>query len=483
MRFNKYAHSDLIAFWGVALISCLSILYGLNSEQYLAFLVPALAVMAYLALVDFRIIFYLLLFFLPLSIQVTFGTMSTDLPTEPIMVALMFLFFLYYIRYPHVVPDSFFRHPFVVLVALQYLWIFFTMLHAENVVVSVKHFLAKTWYLAVFLLLASVILREVKAVKIFFWCIFIPLTLVAIQMLIRFKSYDFEYEHVNKTINPFFHNKVDFGAMLTSFYPFIWLAATWYPSKSIPHIVLQLAKLFYPVAIYFSYTRMCYLALLAALIAYFIIRYRVMKHVMFLLITAMTLFFGFLLHENRYLRLAPDYEKTIVQDNLEDLIIATIQGEDVSSMERIYRWIAARYMFESRPILGHGPGNFYPYYKRYAVSSFYTYLSDNEERSTVHNYFLLLLVEQGIIGMSIFVVLCILLMVEGENMYYRINMPENKNIIMACMLSLVTAYVNLFFNDMIEVDKTGSLFYMCIAMMVMYDMKDMKEKTSMKAAA
>jgi hypothetical protein len=48
------------------------------------------------------------------------------------------------------------------------------------------------------------------------------------------------------------------------------------------------------------------------------------------------------------------------------------------------------------------------------------------------------------------------------------------------MLSLVTAYVNLFFNDMIEVDKTGGLFFMCIAMMIVYGMQ---EKPSMKPAA
>jgi O-antigen ligase len=217
---------------------------------------------------------------------------------------------------------------------------------------------------------------------------------------------------------------------------------------------------------------MCYIALVVAAIAFIIIKLRTMKYALIIVVAALSLALGFFLEENKYLRLAPDYERTIVQDNLEDLIIATVQGEDVSSMERVYRWIAARYMFESKPWMGHGPGNFYPYYKRYAVASFYTYISDNEERSTVHNYFLLLLVEQGIIGLAIFLTLCGMLMVMGENIYHHIKNAENKNIVMACLLSLVTAYVNLFFNDMIEVDKTGSLFFMCAAMIVVFGMKE-----------
>jgi O-antigen ligase len=68
-------------------------------------------------------------------------------------------------------------------------------------------------------------------------------------------------------------------------------------------------------------------------------------------------------------------------------------------------------MFDDSKWLGHGPGNFYPTYKKYTVTEFSTYLSDNDEKSTVHNYFLLLLVEQGIIGLAIFLALSILIFI------------------------------------------------------------------------
>jgi O-antigen ligase len=146
-------------------------------------------------------------------------------------------------------------------------------------------------------------------------------------------------------------------------------------------------------------------------------------------------------------------------------------------MERVYRWIAAFRMSADRPVMGFGPNNFYPYYKKYAVSSFYTYISDNEEKSTVHNYFILVLVEQGIVGLIIFLIFNAAVLICGENIYHRLKIAENKNVVMACVLSLITAYVNLFFNDMIEVDKTGSLFFMCIAVIVAFGMKEKSNET------
>ena len=62
-------------------------------------------------------------------------------------------------------------------------------------------------------------------------------------------------------------------------------------------------------------------------------------------------------------------------------------------MERVYRWVAATRMFKDHPWMGFGPGNFYPYYMHYTLSDFETYVSDNPERSTAHNYPLLLLAE------------------------------------------------------------------------------------------
>jgi len=65
-------------------------------------------------------------------------------------------------------------------------------------------------------------------------------------------------------------------------------------------------------------------------------------------------------------------------------------------------------MAADRPLVGFGPGAFYESYVPYTLSSFQTYVSDNPEKSGIHNYYLMTSVEQGIPGLILFLILTIL---------------------------------------------------------------------------
>ena len=136
-------------------------------------------------------------------------------------------------------------------------------------------------------------------------------------------------------------------------------------------------------------------------------------------------------------------------------------------MERIYRWIAAILMANERPITGFGPNGFVPNYKNYTVFIFETWISENEEHSGVHNYFLMTLVEQGIFGLLIFVAILFSFFIFGEKLYHNTKYKEQKTTIKAIMLSMVAIVVSLIFSDMIEVDKTGSFFFINLALIVL----------------
>ncbi len=59
------------------------------------------------------------------------------------------------------------------------------------------------------------------------------------------------------------------------------------------------------------------------------------------------LFIIVMLHNNNYLAYAPDFKKTIYHANFSDHMESTATLEDVSSAERIYRWIAGVKMIEA----------------------------------------------------------------------------------------------------------------------------------------
>lgn len=467
---------QLLLYLGFAGISAISIITAVATQTYALAGLPFVILFAYLAVIDLKKIFYLLLFSLPLSMDIELGGgLNVDLPSELLMVALMFIFILFAIGKWQQIDFRFLRQPAVILLITQVFWIGVLILFAQNQLVTFKYFLAKNWYILTFVFLGGVLLRTKDALRKFFWLIYIPLTILVIQVVIRYATYGFDFEFVNEPMYPFFRNHVNYAAMTTIFVPFIWLAASWYPKGSFKHILLNISKLIYVLAIYLSYTRACYLALGIAIVMFVLMRWNLVRPVAIAALVVAGVALSTLAYDNNYLKLAPDYNKTIHHKNFSDHIVATYNLEDVSSMERVYRWVSAFYMTSDKPVTGFGPGNFYPYYKGYTVTDFETYTSDNEERSTVHNYFLLTMVEQGVPGLLIFVAFSIALFFAAQKAYRQARSPETKAVIMTAILSLTIVYVNLMLSDLVEVDKTGSLYYLAVAILMNYAVKAKEE--------
>jgi O-antigen ligase len=85
-----------------------------------------------------------------------------------------------------------------------------------------------------------------------------------------------------------------------------------------------------------------------------------------------------------------------------------------------------------------------------------TYVSDNPEQSTVHNYFLLVLDEQGVPGLLIFFALSFVLFQQGQRIYHETKDKDEKNWIMAVLLCLIGIYITTFLSDLIETIKAGT---------------------------
>ena len=474
MSNKKAIRTDQLSFFtGFAIITLASLLGAIYLEQYLIALVPVIVVLGYISIVDFRIIFYLVLFCLPFSIQYFFegNTLATDLPVEPLMVGLMFVFILYILSRPDKIDPRFLFHPLIVILGIHYFWMIITTLNAEDMVVSLKFLLAKTWYIIVFVFVAGLILKDQKTFRTAFWVLFIPLFVVTLLILARHAMLGFAYAEVNEAVMPIFRNHVNYSVHLTMLLPFIWIAANWYEKGSFKRRFLIFCRAIFLVAIYFSYTRACWVAILIALVAYAILNWGWLPFAVIASFLITCVFFGYLSYQNQFMQYAPEYRKTLTFEDFDEHIKATYQGQDASTMERFYRWIAAFNMMDRNTLLGYGPGNFYPYYKEYTILAFRTYISDNEDRSTVHNYFLLMLVEQGVIGMLIFVALFFSLFFYCQRLYNSIRERQDRLLATAAILSLAMFFVVLMLNDLVEAAKTGTLFFMNIALLVNLDVK------------
>ena len=97
-------------------------------------------------------------------------------------------------------------------------------------------------------------------------------------------------------------------------------------------------------------------------------------------------------------------------------------------------------------------------------------MSDNKDHSTVHNYFLLTIIEQGVPGLLFFLMLIAGMLYYSEKLYKRIHDKFYKTVVMACGIMLMMILTVNFLSDLMETDKVGSLFFLCLATLVAADM-------------
>jgi len=464
---NKY---PIVIGFGIFILA--SLVVGLLTEQYALFAAPVVVAIFAFAMLDWKKLYYLFIFCIPLSITISVGEgFSTDLPTEPIMIFFMLVLFTYCLFNFNKFDLEFFKHPIIQLLLLHVLWLVVTVMFAQIFKISFKYLLAKIWYISTFVFITSLVVKNISAYKKVFWLLATSMALVAIITLVRHYGYGFAFDKVNNTVQPFFLNHVDYAAMLSILLPYLIFSRTLYKKFSVRRAIINVFIVLYLAAIYFSYTRGAWGGVIIGGVAYLIFKKGLVKWA--LAASALTLVVGviYLTQNNRYLDMAPDVKKkSIYHDELGDHLESTLKLQDLSSAERKYRWIAGMRMATVHPITGFGPGNFYSFYKRYTVSAFTTYVSDNPEKSTAHNYFLTTIIEQGIIGFAIFLAFTAGLFIYGQRVYERAIGPE-KGLAITILVSLVIIYCQLMLSELLEIDTVGGVYLLGIAILVGIDVR------------
>lgn len=434
---------------------------------------PALALILYISVVDFKKIFWLLIACLPLSTEIVLPNgFGTDLPTEPLMVGLTGLTFLFALHHTDRLRGDYLRHPITLLLLGHVSWVLVSTVTSDLAFVSIKFFLAKLWYVVPFYFLAGYILRDQTDLRRLFWVFFLPLLLTVCIIMVRHGLQGFTFNAIHYVLSPFQRNHVNYAAILAYFFPVLFFARSWYRKGSTLWWFLTGSVLFFLLAVYLTYTRAAYVALFGAVVMYVVFRLRLVRWVLIGAVIAVALGLGYFIRNNTYLEYAPNYDRTVTHYEFDNLIEATYKMEDISTMERVYRWVAGFNMTEENPIFGFGPGNFVNFYERYTVTSFRTYVSDNPERSGIHSYYLMTLVEQGIVGVLIFLVFTFAVLLAGERIYHQTRDPVEKNTVMAFLLTIVVVDAFQIINDLLETDKVGPFFFVAVAVLVRQDLRN-----------
>ncbi len=444
---------------------------GIATRQWVLFGLPLLWAGVLLTIRDVRILYYLLFACIPVSFPVFLpGGFGTDLPTEPLMLVLTGLGLLLGLHRLGQGDLRFLRHPVSLLLALHIGWIAITTLTSQEPFISTKFLLAKIWYVLPFYLLSGWLMRSFRDFRRLFWIVLLPLVITVVYVMVRHAAEGFTFASVGSVLHPFYSNHVIYAALLAVFFPWLWYMRLEYRHRPVWNALFWGLILFMLAAIYLSYTRAAYIAVLSSVGVYVLIRLRLVGPAVLVagLIALITL--SGMVRQNRYLELAPDYASTITHEDFGNLLEATYQGEDISTMERLYRWVAGFHMFGEKPWLGFGPGAFYESYRPYTVLSFMTYVSDNKEKSGIHSYYLMTLVEQGLPGLLIFLFFNAWVLLTGQRLYHRSRGARKRRLVLMATLSFSSVMVLQIINDLVELDKVGAFFFLSAALLVNLDL-------------
>ena len=421
-------------------------------------------------------LFYLLLFFLPLSTEFNFTpSLGLDLPDELLLISLTAIVFLLIIYKPSVFPLPVLKHPLFFILMLHIFWIFISCLVSTSPLLSLKFLAAKIWYVVPFVLIPLMLNPGIKQFKTIAYLLLLPMLFVVLQSLARHAIHNFSFEGVKETLSPFFRNHVTYSAMLVCLIPVLAAARKNLnqQKKFLGNICLFIAF----AGVVFAYSRGAWLALLVGLIAAFIFHYRLLKPVLLVLISVLVIAGIWLGSNKNYLRFAHDYNTTIFHQNIGEHLQASVKLKDVSNAERFYRWVAATNMIAEKPITGFGPNTFYPTYKSYTEKPFKTWVSDNPEHSTVHNYFLLIFIEQGLPGLLLFSFLLIGMLFNCQRLYHSFKTFFYKKTALVIGVVLTMIAFLLCSSDLLETDKIGSLFWLSLGLIFVLQTKLEQEKS------
>ncbi len=455
----------------VAAAAALTGLYGL-----IAF--PFLVLFFYAGWQNRDLIFYLLLLSLPFSFEYHFSSaLGTDVPDEFIMVFVAFLFFACWVYSPWQITSKKLRHPLLILWLIVIAWTMITVLFSTHPLISLKFLLAKGWYAGAFLLAPLILFNKKESIVAAALIFSLSMLSVVIIILVRHSASGFRFATINDAVFPFFRNHVNYSAMLVSSIPLFIAFLRLDKRKSFrPFIVVAVIVTLF--ALFFSYARGAWLALLAGGLAAWLIRKKALLHVY--IVTVITAFAAvfWLKANDRYLRYAHDYTTTIFHKNFAEHLVATYKLKDVSTAERFYRWIAGVRMIKDNWLTGYGPNTFYENYKGYTVPAYKTWVSDNKDHSTVHNYFLLTAIEQGLPGLLFLLLLFGAMLYYAQQLYHKLTDDFYKTTAMTVGVIVTMIFVVNFLSDLIETDKIGSLFFLCISLLVAIDPITKKDRES-----
>lgn len=450
----------------------------LYQQIYLGLLVPAVIVVIFL-IIRFPVpTFYGIIFLTPFSVNFTteMGA-ALQLPSEPLVILLMGLFILYLVI-RHNFNSKILSHPITLIIIFQLFWIFLTTITSSLPLVSLKFFLSRFWLVMVFFFFAAMVFDNFKRIKLLIWLYSAALAVVIIYTIKRHSEEFFSHAFANSASMPFYVDHGVYSAaialMLPLLYLFVLKGKTFNITGAARFWAFGLAAIF-TLGLIISLTRAAWLSVAIAGLAFILFTFRVKLRTIVLALTAICgLLYYFQTDIYIYMTRNKDASDSNISQHLRSAYNITT---DVSNLERINRWNSAIRMFQERPVVGWGPGTYQFKYAPFQVAKERTVISTNRgDMGNAHSEYLGPLAESGFFGFLSIVLLMLVAVHRGMQIFYHSPNQSARWLAMGITLGLITYFSHGLLNNYLETDKIASIFWGFLVILVLLDIKFLPAK-------
>jgi putative inorganic carbon (hco3(-)) transporter len=452
----------------------------LAREMFWIALVPILLGVIFLAMFAMDLLLMIIVFCTPLAINLegrNFG-LALSLPTEPLMAGVMLLFII-----KIVFEGGFDRrvlyHPVSIMIMLYLAWMLLTCFTSTMVVVSLKHFVAKLWFICPFYFLGTQLFRDFKNIRKFLWLYIIPLLIVIAYTIIRHQQHGWTQKAAHVVMWPFYNDHTAYAAAIAMFLPITIGMIFDKDSKFNSRVISGIVSLIFITAMVLSYTRAAWISLAIAFGVFLIFYFRIRFSIVFLgLSTLLILFFTF--QTQIMIKLERNRTQSATDFNKHLQSISNI-STDASNLERINRWHSAMRMFDEKPMFGWGPGTYQFKYAPFQQSKEKTIISTNAgDGGNAHSEYIGPLAESGVLGLITFALVLIAVSYRAAMLYSQSLDREIKLFTLSIFLGLVTYMVHGALNNFLDTDKASVPFWGFIGIIVALDVYHARERKFLK---
>jgi len=400
--------------------------------------------------------------------EMELGGIGVALPTEPLLVGILILFF-FKVLSGKSIDTNIFKHPITIVLYFYLGWMTYTSITSEFPLVSFKYLATRLWFITSFYLIATHVFQNFDRIRHYFLVYLFPLVLVVIYTIFRHSQYGFDKDSSHWVMEPLFKDHTSYGAVLAMYFPVIIGLLLSKKMGPLLRVLVSITFIILTAGLILSYTRAAWLSVVVAggVLAVLLLRIRLRT----ILLSLFAIGFLVILSWDD-IQIALEGNKQESSDKIEEHVSSISNvSSDASNLERLNRWNCALEMFKERPVLGWGPGTYQFVYAPFQRAKDRTIISTNRgDGGNAHSEYLGPLCEQGVFGMVMVIVLLLAVSNLAFRLFYSIQEFEVKLLIAMVYLGLITYFTHGVLNNYLDTDKASVPFWGFIAILVAIDL-------------